>query len=453
MTLDRIRQRPWEPGPDASHVDVVYRNSRLVDPETGQVQPKTHFRVQGNTIVEVWTGDDGPSSPGATAHEVDLGGLYVCPGLLDCHVHLTATPGSATLREMHEAESNTIAFRAAYVAKTMLLRGFTTVRDTGGADAALRDAIAENLLKGPRVFMAGKALSQTGGHGDFRARHQGPEHRCCGGASPPSLARVCDGVPQCLEAVRDELRKGADFIKIMCGGGVATLADPLEMVQFTAEEIRAITETARLSGKYVTAHAYTSMAIRHAVDNGVLGIEHGNFIDLPTAQYCQSKGVVVTPTLITYDAYVRAEDKPPFDTFLSPVGKAKNRQVLASGLEALKILYQAGVTMCYGSDLIGVLHPLQTGEFSLRAQVLPALEILRSATTNAARYLGMQGRLGCIKPSALCDFLVLAANPLEDITVLDRVEDNLLAIVKDGRVVASKLDVLPQDVLYRDFEL
>ncbi|KAF7597083.1 hypothetical protein BBP40_010557 [Aspergillus hancockii] len=325
----------------------------------------------------------------------------------------------------------------------MLLRGFTTVRDTGGADAALRDAIAEGLLSGPRLFIVGKALSQTGGHGDFRATYQGDEHKCCGGHSP-SLARVCNGVPECLEAVRDELRQGANFIKIMCGGGVATPSDALDMLQFTAEEIQAITTTAAYSKTYVTAHAYTTQAIRHAVDNGVRGIEHGNFIDSETAKYCKGKGVIFTPTLITYHGMT----EPPFDSFLDEFSQAKNREVLASGLKSLEILRDAGVTMCYGSDLLAGLHTLQNREFSIRLAVLSPPEILQSATVNAAKYLGMEGKLVCIKEGAIADFLVLTTNPLEDITALDNVKDSVVAIIKEGRIVSSRVRELWVDFLY-----
>jgi imidazolonepropionase-like amidohydrolase len=224
------------------------------------------------------------------------------------------------------------------------------------------------------------------------------------------------------------------------------------MLQFTPEEIQAITMTARYSGKLVTAHAYTSEAIRHAVDNGVRGIEHGNFIDAATAAYCKEKDVVVTPTLVVYNAYEKV-NKPPFENLLPPEGKDKNREVLKSGLEALEILHKAGVTMCYGSDLLSVLHPLQTEEFSIRAKVLPAAEILRSATTNAAKYLGMAGQLGQVKPGAIADFLILERNPLQDITLLDRAKDTLLAVVKDGRVVSSAISEVLQDPFYQDYEL
>ncbi|KAM6505624.1 hypothetical protein FSOLCH5_013800 [Fusarium solani] len=445
-----IKQRPWEPSPSTKA--VLYTNANIVDPEAAEVHYGASFQVEDGVITGVWkNGAEQPTPGNEGITTIDLHSHFVCPGLIDCHVHLTAAPGDVTLKGMYATEASTLAFRSAYLAREMLLRGFTTVRDTGGADAGLRDSIAEGLIKGPRLFIAGKALSQTGGHGDFRSRHEGSQEKCCGG-DLPGLSRVCDGVPQCLEAVRDEIRRGADFIKIMCGGGVATLTDPLSMLQFTPEEIRAITTTAGYSGKYVTAHAYTTQAIRHAVDNGVRGIEHGNFVDSETATYLKEKDVVVTPTLVVYQAYEIA-DKPPFDNLLTPAGKAKNRQVLASGLESLKILHEAGVTMCYGSDLLSVLHPLQSGEFSIRSQVLPAASILKSATTSAAAYLGMTDRLGQIKAGAFAGFIVLTSNPLEDITVLDNANSSFLAIFKEGQVVASKMENVVQDVNYRDFTL
>ncbi|KAI9923722.1 hypothetical protein MW887_008349 [Aspergillus wentii] len=420
--------------------DLTFINANIVDAETSQILPNATVRIGDGLILDVTTGD---ASTVAGPNVIDLQHRYICPGLIDCHVHITATPGGFSLKDLFAASPNAIAYRTTFVAREMLLRGFTTARDTGGADNALRDAIAEGLLPGPRLFIAGKALSQTGGHGDFRASYQGNEFKCCGGHSP-SLARVCNGVPECLEAARDELRQGANFIKIMCGGGVATPSDALDMLQFTAEEIRAITTTAAYSKTYVTAHAYTIDAIRHAVDNGVRGIEHGNFIDRETAEYCREKGVFFTPTLVTYHGMTQ----PPFDQFLDEFSQRKNRDVLASGLGALEILRDAGATMCYGSDLLGGLHTIQNGEFRIRSGVLSAGEILQSATVNAARYLGMEGKLGCIQKGAIADLLVLEANPLEDITVLDRIKESMVALLKDGRVVAHKLDGLAVDALY-----
>jgi imidazolonepropionase-like amidohydrolase len=148
-------------------------------------------------------------------------------------------------------------------------------------------------------------------------------------------------VPECLAAARDELRKGADFLKIMCGGGVASPVDPLEMIQFTPEEIQAITSQATNLGKYVTAHAYTVEAVRHAIDNGVMGIEHGNFIDDATAKLCAEKGVFVTPTLVVYNALIN----PPYEEFLPESGRAKCKQVIDSGVKALTTLHENGVML------------------------------------------------------------------------------------------------------------
>lgn len=431
--------KPWLPQTPAP--EVIFYNANVVNVEAGEVVPNSTVHINNGRIVDVSSGDTAKPPTGANA--VNLKGQYICPGLIDCHVHLTATPGSSSLKDMFSASPNSIAHRAGFVAREMLLRGFTTARDTGGADFALREAIAEGLIIGPRLFIAGKALSQTGGHGDFRAIYQGDEQKCCGGHTA-NLARVCNGVPECLEAARDELRQGADFIKIMCGGGVATPSDALDMLQFTAEEIRAITTTAKHSKTYVTAHAYSVEAIRHAVDNGVRGIEHGNFIDEETAAYCTELGVVFTPTLVTYHGMSR----PPFDKFLDDFSQIKNRQVLASGLDALSILRKAGATICYGSDLLAGLHPLQNHEFSIRSGVLSARDILQSATINAAKYLGMEDQLGCIKKGSIADMLILTSNPLEDITVLDHIQDSLVAILKDGRIVTKRSSWLSVDPLY-----
>ncbi|KAJ5797370.1 uncharacterized protein N7503_006666 [Penicillium pulvis] len=431
--------KPWLPQTAAP--EIIFYNANVVDVEAGIVISNSTVHIKNGRIAGVTTGD--AAKPSTGPNTVDLMGQYICPGLIDCHVHLTATPGSSSLKEIFAASANSIAYRTSFVAREMLLRGFTTARDTGGADYALREAISEGLIMGPRLFIAGKALSQTGGHGDSRANYQGDEYKCCGGHSV-NLSRVCNGVPECLSAARDELRQGADFIKIMCGGGVASPSDALDMVQFTAEEIRAITTTAKQSKTYVTAHAYSIEAIRHAVDNGVRGIEHGNFIDEETAAYCTELGVIFTPTLVTYYGMSR----PPFDKFLDNVNQVKNRQVLASGLNALSILRKAGATICYGSDLLAGLHSLQNEEFSIRSGVLSAKDILQSATINAAKYLGMEGQLGCIKKGSIADLLVLKSNPLEDITILDHIQDNLVAILKDGRIVFKKSTWLSVDPLY-----
>jgi len=222
----------------------------------------------------------------------------------------------------------------------------------------------------------------------------------------------------------------------MVGGGVASKTDAIETVQYLEEEIQAITRTCRqMGGKKTTAHAYTVEAIRHAIDNGVDGIEHGNLIDQATARLMANKGIYLTPTLSCYGIMVR----PPFEDFLPPDGQQKNAQVMSKGLQALKIAHDAGVTICYGSDLLTSMHALQTEEFAVRASVLPSSAILKHATTNAAEMLGMSSVLGTISTGASADILILNANPLEDVTILDRPEDHFLGIIKQGRVVSSRV--------------
>ena len=437
------RQKPWLPqrGP----VDLVFTNANVIDITSNATLTNRTVHVSNGKISSISAGEDAKCPMAASETSVvDLKGKYLMPGLIDCHVHLTATAGGATMRDLFDAHPNTVAYRTVWNAKQMLLRGFTTVRDTSGADFALREAIAEGLVPGPRLFIAGTALSQTGGHGDLRLPHQDDSFKCCGG-NGPGIGRVCDGVPECLAAARDELRKGADFLKIMCGGGVASPADPLEMIQFTPEEIQAITSQARNLGKYVTAHAYTVDAIRHAIDNGVMGIEHGNFIDAETAELCAEKGVFVTPTLVVYNALVN----PPYENFLPESGRAKCIQVIDSGYKALTTLYENGVTICYGTDLLAGMHVLQNQEFSIRARALPGIEVLRSATTNAARLLGMEGKLGTVSYDAIADLLILDKNPLDDVTVLDNFERTCYGIVKEGRVVMSNMTDMDVDEMYR----
>ena len=273
---------------------------------------------------------------------INLDGKYVLPGLIDCHVHLATPPGENGLADTLNQDFNTSLLRQPYLAHEILKRGFTTVRDCGGAGLALKEALNEGLYPGPRLFISGHGISQTGGHGDLRTSHD-EEFACCGG-NTKGLGRIADGEERCLHAAREELRQGADFIKIMVSGGVVSPTDRLTNLQYTPEEIRAFTKVASDSGTYVTAHAYTPASIRNAISNGVMGIEHGNLIDEPTAIMMAEKGVFLTPTLITYETMASNE----FGNFLPSSIASKNLQVLDAGLKSIQIADQAGITMCYG---------------------------------------------------------------------------------------------------------
>ncbi|TKA79639.1 hypothetical protein B0A55_03439 [Friedmanniomyces simplex] len=439
--------KPWVQGAPKRYRLV---DCSLIDPkDAGQVYEHVTVDLKDGLIHRMTKLSQWPS-PGDealswTSNEqitiVNLEGKFLCPGLIDCHVHLATPPGEDGLKDTMNQDPNTTLLRQPYLAHQMLKRGFTSVRDCGGAGLALKEAFAEGLYPAPRLFISGHGISQTGGHGDLRSSKDA-EYACCGG-NTHGLGRIADGVEQCLHAAREELRSGADFIKIMVSGGVVSPTDRLTNLQYTPEEIRAVTKVASDSGTYVTAHAYTTAAIRNAVENGVSGIEHGNLIDEPTAKLMAEKGVFLTPTLITYKTMASKE----FGSFLPPSIAEKNMQVLSAGLRSIQIADQAGVTLCYGTDLLGPLQVKQTGEFALRKEAgLSALKVLQSATVNAALRLRQDDKLGRLKEGYAADMLVLNANPLEDIEVLDRPQKHLLAVIKEGRVLESRWSKLPTDV-------
>ncbi|KAK0362947.1 hypothetical protein LTR91_002908 [Friedmanniomyces endolithicus] len=438
--------KPWLQGPPKRYRLV---DCSLIDPKDGQVYEHVTVDLADGLIHRMTKLSKGPTAGdealGWTSNEqitiINLQGKFLCPGLIDCHVHLAAPPGEDGLKDTMNQDPTTSLLRQPYLAHQMLKRGFTSVRDCGGAGLALKEALAEGLYPAPRLFISGHGISQTGGHGDIRSAKDA-EFACCGG-NTRGLGRIADGVDQCLHAAREELRQGADFIKIMVSGGVVSPTDSLTSMQYGPEEIRAFTRVANDAGTYVTAHAYTPAAIRNAIENGVSGIEHGNLIDEPTAKLMAEKGVFLTPTLITYKTMASKE----FGSFLPPSIAEKNMQVLLAGLKSVQIADQAGVTMCYGTDLLGPLQVKQTGEFALRKEAgLSALKILQSATANAALRLRQEDKLGRLKEGYAADMIVLNANPLEDIEVLDRPQKHLLAVIKEGRVLESRWSRLPVDL-------
>ncbi|CDM29256.1 hypothetical protein DTO013E5_5950 [Penicillium roqueforti] len=435
-TLPGSDIKPWiRPAPQG----YKFINANIVDVETGTIKANTTLITTEGKITYIGSESSIPASP-ISLKTVDCQGKYLCPGLFDAHVHLCAVPGYSDLSKAFGNPNDVHLLRQPYTASQMLHRGFTSIRDCGGAQLALKEAIEDGVFPGPRVFIAGHALSQFGGHGDLRGPHEATE--CCGGTHDNNhLGRMCNGVPECIAAVREEIRRGADFIKIMGSGGVASPTDKLEHLQFTVAEIQAMVECADNAGTFVTAHAYTVKAIRHCIDNGVRGIEHGNFVDAPTAKLMAEKGVYLTPTLIAY-AQMASER---WKNYLPIESQTKNSIVLKSGLEALRVASEAGVTMCYGSDLLGPLGSAQTHEFALRSQVLSALEILRSATVNPAKMMGCADELGQIKEGFHADVVILNKNPLDDVTVFDKPDAHVLGVMKDGRVYKSRWDALLED--------
>lgn len=404
-----------------NNADLVLRHVRLVDPEREAVLDDRRVSIVGGRITEVGP-DDGSAVGGA---EVDGAGLFALPGLIDCHVHATAV--SADFYEMTGMSPAYVAAGSAKILAGMLSRGFTTVRDTGGADWGLAKAVEEGLFEGPRVVYCGKALSQTGGHGDTRP---GGREVIDDGAYTPDIGRVCDGVTGVRVAVRDEVRKGASHIKLMLSGGCASPTDRIDGLQFSDEEVKAAVAQAGAAGVYCAGHAYTSDAVARALRLGVRTIEHGNLIDEETARLFAQHDAFYVPTMIAYTAL--EEEGYKFGVTEDTLVKVK--QVRVGALRALELADRAGADIAYGSDLLGGLHYRQSEEFALRAEVQTAAAILRSATTVGARLLRRSGELGEISVGARGDAVLTYQNPLDDIQILAKPQTSIAYVVKDGRI-------------------
>ncbi|KAH8646125.1 hypothetical protein BX600DRAFT_555851 [Xylariales sp. PMI_506] len=433
-----IAEKPWLPGPQKPYLLV---NANLVDPRAGVVQRNTTLQLAGGKVVRVspTTATDLKSDfycAGQKVEKIDASKYFICPGLIDCHVHLMAVHGSSTLHGAFTFPHETAVLRTAGTLRGILSNGFTTVRDTGGATIAHAQATAEFLIPGPRVFQGGRMLSQTGGHGDDTEVWS--EGHCCGGSGIASsaLGRLCDGVPECLQAARDNIRKGANHLKVCTSGGIASATDKLESLQFTVEELQAITTVAKNMGAtLVTAHCYTAEGVRHAIAGGVRGIEHGNMIDPETAKLMAENGVFLTPTLALHTFVTM----PPYDKFETPEGLRKNAIVGNAGIRAIRYAEEAGVCVCYGTDTTGPTLVMQTYEFVVRSKLLPSPVVLRQATINGAKQVGMEGLLGELVEGSFADLLFLNENPLEDVASLDRTNENLMLVMKDGRIVKSQI--------------
>lgn len=406
----------------------LFHNLQLLDPRFDEPRGGYEVLVEGGFIKEV---SERPIAA-AKVQRIDCGGRTLMPGLIDCHVHVYLSEVNVPLLE--HVPVSLLTARAAPLMLGMLNRGFTTVRDTGGADWGIREAVEKGYLAGPRLFISGRAIGPTGGHSDMRRRtdhHAGC--RCCHGMA--FTMAVADGADNVRAVVREELRQGADQIKIMVSGGVASPYDPLDSRQFTLAEIAAAVEEATAFKRYVLAHAYTAEAITRAVSQGVRTIEHGNLIDGQAARLLAEKHGYLVANLVAY--VVMKERAAQFGMDADKL--AKNELVLKGGFESLDICRQAGVKVGFGSDLLGQLQDEQSREFLLRAEVSTPLEIIRSATLIGAEIVRMQGKLGVIEPGAIADLLVIDGDPLKNLGLFQDQGAHLSVIMKAGQFHKNRL--------------
>ena len=401
---------------------LVITDVQVFDSRTGELADGP-VRIEDGRIVAV-----GAAAGRADDRDQELSGAggTVVPGLIDCHCHAYGISLDGAWIESRELSY--VALVAAERLGAALRRGFTTVRDVAGGDPGLAAAIAEGRLPSPRYLYTGPALSQTGGHGDPRSVDEAscgcPAVHAVGGFG----SEVVDGVDAVRAAVRDRFRRGAHAIKIMASGGVMSLTDPIRYAQYSAEEIRAVADEAQRRGSYVCAHAYSPEAIKHAVTNGVRSIEHGNLLDSETADLMADHEAVLIPTLATYDAMGRLG----VEIGMNPVSLAKNAEVLEHGRRAIELARTAGVTVGFGTDLMGELEREQLNGLRLQAEVDGVVATLQSATIVNAGIIGRDD-LGVIEPGAVADLVIL---PGDVITEPGLLWGERRTVIQAGRVVS-----------------
>ncbi len=407
----------------------VIVNARLFDSASGALRPQTTIVIEGERFTavtqEALQVDD--------SRVIDAAGRVVMPGLIDAHVHVVAT--SHDLVGLALQPASLVGAQSSHILRDMLQRGFTTVRDAAGADFGLQEAVARGLYEGPRLFIAGHPISQTGGHADMRPKGVQGQGMFCSCAGLGLVGAIADGVGEVRRAVREQVRNGANHIKIMAGGGVSSPTDPIDGTQFSVEELRAAVEEAEAANLYALAHAYSPRAVTRAVQAGVRSIEHGNLIDEATARVMKRHGAYLVPTLSTYAALAEEGQGLGWSTAMLD----KLQGVHDRGLHAVRLAHAEGVPVVFGTDLLGHMHNRQSGEFLLRSAALSAVEVLQSATITAARLMRQEAHIGQIVPGAFADLLVLDGEPTEDLSVLADPARSIRMLMQGGRTVRSSL--------------
>ncbi len=406
---------------------ICLEHARVFDGQDVSQDTDGYVIVEDERIVEVGAG----RPPAVTfQRRLDCGGGFLMPGLIDAHFH--AYSPSFNISGNDRMTPQLLALHARRVLEGTLKRGFTTVRDAAGGDLSLWLAIEQGLIRGPRFFYSGKALSQTGGHGDMR--NPGEIEPCGCTSYSGSITRVVDGVDAVRQAAREELRKGAHQIKIFVSGGGLSPSDPMWMPQFTDAEISAAVEEAATRRTYVMAHCHTDDGARRCVENGVRSIEHGTLINRDsTAAMIASAGAFVVPTLSVAHVLMRHASA----LGIPPASVAKIEAIGEQMFESIDLCRQAGVQLGFGTDLLDHLyHVNQGGEFELRGRVSPAIEVLRSATSVNARLMGQAESIGSLRAGLLADLVLIDGDPVADLGIMGRPE-RMPLVIRGGQFIRN----------------
>ena len=405
---------------------TLFNNALLFDGIANEAMEGLNVLVENGRVAHVT--HDKLSAPGARV--IDLHGKFLMPGLIDAHFHAYGV--SMDVSKFERMPATLLAHHGAQMLRGALMRGFTTVRDAAGADYGLYQAVELGLIPGPRLFFAGKSLSQTGGHGDLRSSER-VEACPCGYSGVLSV--VVDGEDEVRKAAREELRHGAHQIKLHLSGGVLSPSDPLWMPQFSDAEVRAAVEEAATRRTYVMAHSHTADAAQRCVRLGIRSIEHGTLIDRHTARIVAQSDCYVVPTLVVIDRALEFGQQ----VGMTPTSLAKMQEVGRHSRQAFDYCVSEGVRIGFGTDLLGVLHPHQSAEFAIRRELTSAVAVLKSATSVNAALLNQTGELGVVAANARADLIVVAGDPLRDIHVLARGEQAVQMVMKDGVFYKNEL--------------
>jgi imidazolonepropionase-like amidohydrolase len=419
---------------------TLFTNVRVFDGKGGPQSGPTQVLVVGNTIRRIGSGATAPG-PGTVLTTIDGGGRTLMPGLIDAHAHPTFY--NLPMAEAVTADGNYLQIRQAAGAKDLLLAGFTSVRDVSGPVFGLKRAIDEGLVVGPRIWPSGPMISQTSGHSDFRTLGQLPSSVV---REPIPNVRfgynyVADGVPAVLVGVREQLMQGASQIKLAVGGGVTSNFDPIDVTEYSLEEIKAAVGAAEDWGTYVAVHGYTPRAIRRAIEAGVKCIDHGQMLDEPTIQLMAEKGI-----WLSIQPFLEDEDAIP--TAPGSDNERKYKQVADGTALAYTLAKKHKVKTAFGTDI-----QFNPKGAERQAYYLPKLvkwytpvEVLKMATADNAELLALSGprnpypgKLGVIEEGALADLLLVDGDPVANIKLLENPAQNLLVIMKDGKVYKNQL--------------
>jgi len=408
---------------------LVLKNATLIDGTGADPVSNGTVVVEEDRIKEVLRGS--PGRVPSDAQTVDCRNQTLLPGLIDGHVHLGAVDANI-MEQQRLYHPSMLVIRTLKVIQEALDQGFTTVRDAGGADAGYREAQRQGLIPGPRVFVSGCALSQTGGHGDFRLSTEvrSPSQGLAGVAT-----RICDGVDEVRRGAREQLRRGADFIKVMGGGGCMSPSDEIDTSQYSPDELRAAVFEAEAVGTYVAAHVYSSRSIRNCVSSGIRTLEHCNLMDESAAKAVKDAGAFMVPTLVTYEMISRMGKSMGIpENNVRKINEARDR-----GLEALAIAKKLGVKIASGSDLLGPMQRYKGMELELKARVLGPMGAIVATTKTNAELLKKEKDLGTIEAGKLADFILVQGDPLKDITLIQQYQEKISLIIQGGRVYKNIL--------------